>query len=203
MVRQETTRADFQRIVDLVPEGKNVIDLGCGNGALLQMLRDQKNAAVQGVEISIEGVNACIEKGINVFHGDIMDGIKDFANQSFDFVILSQTLHELLNPEKIILEMLRVGRQAIVSFYNLAYFRYRMEFFFKGGFPKDFPYTWKNTYASIITVKDFKAFCTELRIDITDEIYLDYNGNAIGPRHANNFAKVALIVLQKPENSFS
>ena len=103
------------------------------------MLRDQKHAAVQGVEISIEGVNACIEKGINVFHGDIQDGIKDFENQSFDYVILSQTLHQLLNPEKIILEMLRVGRQVIVSFYNLAYIKYRLEILLQGKVSEGFP----------------------------------------------------------------
>jgi methionine biosynthesis protein MetW len=198
MVRRDATRIDFQRIVDLIPQGSNVIDLGCGNGELLQMLRDQKQAVVQGVEISVEGVNQVIEKGINVFHGDIMDGLKDFADGTFDYVILSQTLHELINPEKVILEILRVGKQAVVSFYNLAYIKYRLEFFAKGRFPKDFPYNWKNTYASIITVKDFKTFCSDLGIDITGEIYLDFQGKKVSPKHANNYAKLALIVLQKP-----
>ncbi|MHA1682771.1 MAG: methionine biosynthesis protein MetW [Promethearchaeota archaeon] len=192
-----SVRPDFRFIIDQVPPGSSVLDLGCENGQLLSLLRDVKKVSGQGVEISIEGAKACIEQGIGVFQGDIMEGLHDLEDNSFDYVILSQTLHELLNPDEILSEILRVGNHAIISFFNLAYFKYRLSFLFKGRFPKKFPYSWKSTYASIITLKDFLDYIEESGVNIEDKIYLGAGGKRIGHQFANLRAQVVLFVLEK------
>lgn len=188
-------RADFHRIIDVVERGASVLDLGCGSGDLLDSLRDTKNARVQGVEIRAEGVNACIEKGIDVTHGDLRDALNDFPDGFFDYVILSQTLHAIQDPAAHIKQMARVGRLVLVSFYNLAYLPYRWYFFWKGTFPRDFPYSWQDTYASIITARDFKRFCKDAGLTIVQETYIDARGRTVPRRLANALGQVALVVL--------
>lgn len=191
-----TVRPDFKRILDLIPSKSKVLDLGCANGDLLLYLKQEKEIDGQGVEKSIEGMNECIEKGITVFQGDILEGLKDFGKNSFDFVILSQTLHELPNPDNVIKEMLRVGKNIIVSFFNLAYYKYRWSFFLKGKFPDNFPYSWKSTYASILTLNDFNEYCKENSITIFKKIFLNGQANEIGNFLANLRAQVVLFVLE-------
>ncbi|MHA1698369.1 MAG: methionine biosynthesis protein MetW [Promethearchaeota archaeon] len=195
--KSNAIRSDFQRILDIIPQHSSVLDLGCGDGDLMFYLKHKKGVKCCGVERSVEGVKACIEKGISVFQGDILDGLMDYDDKAFDFVILSQTLHELSDPDAIIREMLRVGKKIIISFFNLAHFGYRLEFLLKGKFPSKFPYSWKNTYASLLTLKDFKIYCHENGINIIQEIYLGPKGKEIGKCLSNSRAQVVLLVLNK------
>lgn len=189
-------RPDFQRIIDMIQPSSTVLDLGCGGGNLLHYLEQERNVKGQGVEVSASGINACIKKGIDVLQGDILEGLKDYGENVFDYVILSQTLHELSSPNKVIEEMLRVGKKAIVSFYNLAFYKYRLKFFLTGRFPRDFPYNWKNTYASIITLKDFRKYCEENGIIIEAETILDEKGKELHTKYPNWRGQIALFMLE-------
>ena len=190
-------RKDLARIRDMIPEGASVLDLGCGAGDLLASLRDVKGAKVQGVEINCDRVNACIEKGINVTHGDFRYELADYPTGNFDYVVLSQVLHEINEPDMggFMREMLRVGRHVIASFINMAYFKFRWSFFWRGAFPVDCPYSWQDSAASIMTVKAFKAFCKGAGITIIDEVYLGGHGRPVPRFGANVSAQVALFVL--------
>ncbi len=193
----QAVRPDFQRIGNIIPEGSTVLDLGCSDGDLLDYLIHEKKVEGQGIELSIDGVRACVEKGVNVVQGDLAEALKNIDQVTFDYVILSQTLHELAKPDEIILDALRVGKHIVVSFFNLAFYKYRLSLLFKGTFPKDFPYSWKNTYASILTLKDFRAYCEAQGIEISKEILLDERGKVISTLIDNWRAQVVVLVLQK------
>jgi methionine biosynthesis protein MetW len=193
----QVVRPDFLRIGNIIPEGSTVLDLGCSDGDLLDYLIHEKKVEGQGVELSIDGVRACVEKGVNVVHGDLSEALKNINQITFDYIILSQTLHELPKPDEIILDALRVGKHIIVSFFNLAFYKYRLSLLFKGTFPKDFPYSWKNTYASILTLKDFRAYCEEQGIEISKQILLDERGKVISTLIDNWRTQVVVLVLQK------
>lgn len=119
-------RFDLQTIVDLVPQGSRVLDLGCGDGTLLQRLVDLKQVEARGVEISEVNARAAIAKGLSVRHGNIEDGLADYRDGALDYVILSQTLAYLNEPEPVVSEMLRVGKHAIISFDNAGHWRARL-----------------------------------------------------------------------------
>ena len=189
-------RPDFIRIGKIISKNTAVLDLGCGDGDLLDYLIHEKQVDGQGVELSIDGVNECIEKGVNVIQGDINETLKNMSvSKAFDYVILSQTLHELQKPDEIILKALAIGKHVIISFYNLAFFKYRLSLLFKGMFPKDFPYSWKNTYASILTLQDFKNYCNKFGIVIAEQIFLDGRGKQIHDWLANWRAQTVVLVL--------
>ncbi|MBN2150332.1 MAG: methyltransferase domain-containing protein [Candidatus Lokiarchaeota archaeon] len=190
-------RPDFQRIGNIIPARSTVLDMGCGDGDLLDYLIHEKEVEGQGIELSTDGIRACVEKGINVVQGDIAEALENISQVTFDYIILSQTLHELPKPDEIILDALRVGKHVIVSFFNLAFFKYRLSLLFKGTFPKDFPYSWKNTYASILTLKDFRAYCEEHGIGISYEILLDQYGKEISTLIDNWRTQVVVLVLQR------
>nr|MDO8108666.1 methionine biosynthesis protein MetW [Candidatus Sigynarchaeota archaeon] len=197
-VRDDTSpvRPDFLRIANIIPAGSTVLDLGCGDGDLLDFLIHEKHVNAQGVELSIAGVSACVEKGVSVVHGDISEALSNISQVTFDYVILSQTLHELQRPDEIIFDSLKVGRHVIVSFFNLAFYKYRFNLLFKGTFPRNFPYSWKNTYASILTFTDFKQYCEDHGIEINQRIFLDERGRQIGTWLANWRAQVVVLVVQ-------
>jgi methionine biosynthesis protein MetW len=193
-------RPDFLRIGNIIPEGSTVLDLGCNDGDLLDYLIHEKRVDGQGVELSPDGVNACIDKGVNVIQGDITETLARLPSRNpFYYVILSQTLHELQKPDEVILDALAIGKNVIVSFYNLAYFKYRLNLLFKGTFPKDFPYSWKNTYASILTLEDFRHYCVKFGIDIVDQIFLDVRGKQIKNWLANWRAQTVVLILRKKD----
>ena len=195
-------RPDFLRIGKIIPEGSTVLDLGCSDGDLLDYLIHEKKVDGQGVELSIDGVNACIDKGVSVIQGDIIETLENVTSRNvFDYVVLSQTLHELQKPDEIILNALAIGKHVIVSFFNLAFFKYRLNLLFKGTFPKDFPYSWKNTYASILTLEDFKHYCNKFGIDIVDQIFLDARGKQIRNWLANWRAQTVVLVLRKKDGA--
>lgn len=155
-------RPDFDVIVSLVPTGARVLDLGCGSGELMERLIAERQAVAQGVDLHQPSVITSISKGLSVFHGDIQEGLADLRNRSYDYVLLSRTLQQVHDPETVIREMLRVGRFAIVSFPNFAYWKLRVHLLLHGTLPVSpaLPYAWHNTpNIRLITIADFEAFC--------------------------------------------
>ena len=138
---------NYSIISDMIDDYARVLDLGCGNGYLLKLLKDKKHINGNGIEISQKEVIQCLEKGLSVIQGDIDEGLKQFADKSYDYVILNQTLQSTHNPDYVLEEMLRVGKKCIVSFPNFAYWRIRFKFFFTGAMPKSrvLPFEWINT----------------------------------------------------------
>lgn len=168
-------RPDLQAIADLVPAGVKALDLGCGDGSLLDVLARTKQAKVRGIELSEAGVLACVRRGLSVRQGDLEEGLADYPAQSFDVVILSQTLPFLDDPATILQEMLRVGRRAIVSFPNWGYWRCRLELLFTGRIPQapDLPQRWHDVPRwQAFSITDFAHLCPQIGIRITQELYL-------------------------------
>jgi len=124
--------ADYEQIVRLVPDGSKVLDLGCGDGRLLRMLMESKNVKGRGVDIDEKNVVECIRKGLSIFHGDLDEGLADYQDGSYDYVILNRTLQVVYRPDYVIKEMLRVGRKAIVSFPNFGHWRVRLDLIPRG-----------------------------------------------------------------------
>jgi len=164
------TRPDFAAIAEWIPQGASVLDLGCGDGSLLQYLTSERAVRGYGVEISDAGIVACIKNGVNVIQNDLDSGLSDFESNSFDYVILSQTLQATRHTEPLIQEMLRVGRQGIVSFPNFGYWRARLDVLL-GRMPvsKDLPYQWYDTpNVHLCTLDDFEILCREHRVQIQE-----------------------------------
>ncbi len=171
----ETLRADLQAIVELISANEKVLDLGCGDGSLLRYLQDIYHIKGRGIELSEVGVLTCVRKGLSVRQGNLHEGLGDYPDQSFDTVILSQTLPYLNDPTFIITEMLRVGKRAIVSFPNWGYWRCRLSFLLTGRIPMatDLPQSWDTSpRARPTTIRDFGDFCEKHGFHINTEIYL-------------------------------
>jgi len=162
----------YQRILEIVSQGAKVLDLGCGDGSLLQLLRDEKDVHPFGVEISESGVSKCIEKGLFCYQADIDEGLSDYKNGSFDYVILNQTLQSVKKPSFVIDEIVRIGKTAIISFPNFAYYPIRVKISFSGTMPKSksLPYEWYDTpNIHMLTIKDFREFCKKRNYHILFE----------------------------------
>lgn len=173
-------RRDFATIAEWVAPNAKVLDLGCGDGSLLKYLRETRSAHGYGIEISDENILASMENGINVIQMDMETGLSGFESDSFDYVILSQTLQAVKNTEKIVNEMLRVGRQGIVTFPNFGYWRHRWQVIL-GHMPvsRNLPYQWFNTpNIHLCTLQDFEAFCDSHGIRILERIVMS-NGDVV------------------------
>jgi len=163
-------RPDFAAIAAWIPKGASVLDLGCGDGSLLRYLKETRAVTGYGVEISDLNIASCIGNGVNVIQNDLNAGLADFENNSFDYVLLSQTLQATRHTEALIQEMLRVGREGIVSFPNFGYWRNRFKILF-GNMPvsKDLPYQWYDTpNVHLCTLKDFETFCADHHVAVLD-----------------------------------
>jgi methionine biosynthesis protein MetW len=154
-------RPDFAAIAGWVRPGSRVLDLGCGDGTLLRYLWRERNASGYGVEIDEAGVLACIRNGVNVIQSDLESGLSDFEDRAFDYVILSQTLQAVRHSERIVGEMLRVGREGIVTFPNFGYWKNRLQV--AGGrmpVSENLPFQWYDTpNIHLCTITDFEDFC--------------------------------------------
>lgn len=160
-------RADLQLVADLVPEGARVLDVGCGEGALLHYLAQHKKVDARGIEIRQTGVNACVQQGLSVVQGNAETDLVDYPSDGFDYVILSQTLQAMRDPRETLRELLRIGKHAIVSFDNFGYWRARIGLFFCGRMPvADAPkHTWYDSDdIRPCTIKDFLVLCRDLSI---------------------------------------
>ncbi len=195
-------RVDHKIIAELIDNGSRVLDLGCGDGNLLKFLVTEKSVIGRGVEITEEGMEICVSKGLSVLHGDIDEGIRDYRDGFFDYVVLSQTLQVVHRPKFVIKEMLRAGKKAIVSFPNFGNWRVRLDLLFSGRMPKSdvLPFEWYDTpNIHLCTIKDFRVLCSEMGIRIEREIYLknqDTENTGLLVRVAPNlFAGIAIYLI--------
>lgn len=172
---QETVHLNYSVITENIEPNSKVIDLGCGEGDLLKMLVDKKQCTGLGIEINQQNVINSIQKGLSIVQGDIDEGLKEFLENEYDYVILNQTLQSTEKPDYVIEEMLRVGKKVVVSFPNFGYWRVRFYLFFKGKMPKSkmLPYQWFDTpNIHLLTIADFFEFCKERNIKIEKSVYV-------------------------------
>ena len=162
-------KKEFKVIADLLPSNTRVLDVGCGDGSLMSLLRKEKNINVRGLELNQSNVQQCIHKGLPVIQGNAETELHQFPDQSFDYVILSQTLQAFYEPEKVLRDLLRIGKSVIVSIPNFGYRKVRAKLLFFGKMPvtKTLPNTWYNTpNLHMCTIKDLFNFCDEKKINI-------------------------------------
>jgi methionine biosynthesis protein MetW len=175
-------RLDFLLLADMVAPGSRVLDVGCGDGSLLALLRDRKNVDGRGIEISREGVNACLAKGLPVIQGDADTDLADYPNDAFDYVILSQTIQATRQPKVVLEHLLRIGRRAIVSFPNFGHWRVRLDLLVKGRMPvtDNMPYSWHDTpNIHFCTIRDFLELCAEVGARMERAAALDAGGKPV------------------------
>ena len=195
----EIVRPDHRIILDIIPPESRVLDLGCGTGELLYHLAREKKASVQGIELSEEAIYQCVEKGLSVFHSDIDTGLVGYPDQSFDYVILNQSMQEVRKVDYVIKEALRVGRRVIVGFPNFAYISARLRLFFRGKAPMtpSLPYRWYNTpNLHFLSVSDFRQFCADTQCVILKVYYLGRKGSVL--LWPNLLALNVIFVITKP-----
>ena len=172
-------RVDLQVIADMVKPGTRVLDIGCGDGALLDYLVHFKQVDGRGIELSQAGVNACVSSGLSVIQGDAETDLKDYPSDSFDYVILSQTLQATYDPKIVLSELVRIGRRAIVSFPNFGHWRVRFELGMRGRMPmtENLPYSWYDTpNIHFCTIRDFVELCREVGAQMEKAVALNAGG---------------------------
>lgn len=196
-------RLNYSIITDIVDTGAKVLDLGCGNGILLAKLVEEKQVKGIGVEINQDSVIAALESGLSVIQGDIDEGLKGFQDKEYDWVILNQTLQSTEKPDYVIDEMLRVGKKAVVSFPNFAYWKVRFYLFFTGHMPKSkmLPFEWYDTpNIHLLTINDFYEFCQKRNIKISKSCFLTRGKRRKGflmKLFSNLFAEEVIFVISK------
>lgn len=162
----------YDLVLKEVPEKSKVLDLGCGDGVLLEMLQETKKVKGYGVEISEEGVSLCLEKGLYCYQADIDEGLTDYRKNSFDYVILNQTIQNTKRPDYVIKEVLRIGKRVIISFPNFGYLQTRLHLLFQGTMPVNelLPYEWYNSpNIHLLTIKDMRKMSGEFDFKILKE----------------------------------
>ncbi|GGX42952.1 methionine biosynthesis protein MetW [Saccharospirillum salsuginis] len=174
-------RPDLDYIQRWVNPTSRVLDLGCGDGSLLALLRDHKQVSGYGLEIDTGNIVECVRRGVDVIHRDLNNGLDDFDDQSFDTVIMSQSLQQTTKPDRIVEEMLRIGREAIVTFPNFGHWTTRAYLGFRGRMPvsESLPYAWYETpNIHFFTFRDFEVLCHERGIKILERTVVDRNHEA-------------------------
>lgn len=195
-------RNDFQQILTLIPAHSKVLDLGCGDGSLLEELIQTKQCKGYGIDIQQENIISCIKRGISVYQGNLEECLEDISNESFDYVILSQTLQQIQNPYYLISQVLRIGKKAIVSFPNFAHWSIRLNLL-SGHIPKSksLPYEWYDTpNIRVMSIASFRKFCSIKDVGIIEEHFI-YDPSQLQklsvPFFPNLFAEKAVFILQK------
>ena len=195
---------EFQVIAELIEKDKKVLDVGCGDGILMEFLKNNKNTNIRGLEISKSKVQECIAKGLTVIEGNAEKDLKQFPDKSFEYVVLSQTLQAFLNPELVINELLRVGKKAIVTIPNFGYWRIRLHLLLKGTMPitKTLPDEWYNTpNIHMCSIKDFFHFVKSRDIKIFKSLVINnQNVSIINDSNLtikNFFADLGIFLIEK------
>jgi len=204
-LKKPNLRVDLQLIAEMIEPGSRALDVGCGDGALLDYLNQEKNVDGRGIELSSDGVNACVSSGLSVIQGDADQDLDDYPNQAFDYVILGQTLQATREPHNVLQNLVRIGKRAIVSFPNFGYWRVRAGLMFIGKMPqtKILSYNWYDTpNIHFCTITDFIVLCDSLGITIENGIALDRVGRTreigrAGMRFANLRGEQAIFLLKK------
>lgn len=194
------TRVDYELIESLIEPDSTVLDIGCGDGELLANLTADKNIKAEGIELQEKLVLTCVNRGLPIIQHDIEKSLTHYADKSFDYVILSQTVQTVVDPEKVFTELLRVGKRVIVSFPNFAHWRCRMQLFFAGKAPvtKQLPYGWHNSpNIHFLSLKDFDAFCEELGVKVEKKIPLGKTRVSPVKFAPNLFAEQVIYVTSK------
>ena len=197
-------KQEFKIIANNIENNTRVLDVGCGDGVLIEYLKQEKNIDVRGLEISKDKVQTCISKGLTVIEGNAEIDLKQFPNNSFDYVVLSQTLQAFLNPEIVINELLRVGKRAIVTIPNFGFWKVRLYLLFKGTMPvtKTLPDEWYNTpNLHMCTIKDFVKFSKTMNFKIFKSIALNnMNTTKIDKSNLffkNLFSELGIFLIEK------
>ncbi|MDA1097585.1 MAG: methionine biosynthesis protein MetW [Proteobacteria bacterium] len=197
-------RSDFPVLAGMVASGARVLDIGCGDGDLLDFLQQARNIDGRGMELSQDGVNASVSRGLSVVQGDADKDLVDYPNAAFDVVILSQSLQVLHYPRLVLEQMLRIGRHAIVSFPNFGYWRVRWDLATRGRMPvtADLPVPWYDTAnIHLCTILDFMELCDAMDLHIEQGLTLDRKGNAkpigVTPGIANLLGEQGIFLLRK------
>ena len=172
-------RKDWKLIETLIEENRKILDIGCGDGKLMEQLENNLNSVTHGIELNRELALDAIARGFNVIHGDAENDLSQYSNRSFDYVILSQTLQAMMKPKEILSELLRIGSKAIVSFPNFGHWKIRFQLLISGRMPvtESLPYTWYDTpNIHFFTIKDFLKLCDDMNIVIEKSIGLTSKG---------------------------
>ncbi len=197
-------RGDHLIVRDWIEPGSRVLDVGCADGALLDLLIRDRQVDGRGVELSQAGVNACVARGLSVVQGDADSDLSDYPDDAFDYVILSQTLQAMRSPKTVLEQLLRIGDKAVVSFPNFGFWRNRLQLMFLGRMPvTDYlPYSWYDTpNIHFCTIQDFTRMCEDVSAKVEKAVPLDRNGEPVGVRGPwwtwNLFGEQAVFLLSR------
>ena len=175
---QPTEKIEQEIISEWISSGASVLDLGCGDGELLALLIKEKQVRAQGIELSESAIHRCVAAGLSVFQEDIDTGLSEYADKSFDYVILNQTFQQVKKPDFVLKEALRVGKHIIVGFPNFVYYKSRFQIFFRGKVPvtASLPYEWYDTpNLHFLSIADFTQYCRKQDIKIENAVFVAKN----------------------------
>ncbi len=202
--RPSRSRVDHLLIAEMVTPNARVLDVGCGDGELLQLLGDTKSVDGRGVEISREKVNACVARGLSVIQGDADKDLADYPDDAFDFAILSLTIQATLQPKRVLENLLRIGRRAIVSFPNFGHWEVRSKLLLTGRMPRtsNLPDQWYETpNAHLCTIKDFADLCRAANAEVERSVVFNWSGRQLSQRSPlslqNLFGEKAVFLMRR------
>lgn len=190
---------EFNHILDWVPTHARVLDLGCGEGQLLTFLMEQKNILGYGLEIDADCLTACLEKGVNVIEQNFDLGLSNFGTNTFELVMLTATLNVARRPDQLVQEMVRIGKQALISFPNFSHWRHRFTLMWDGKMPlpSTMPYLWYNTpNIHLCTIRDFEQLCVDQGVKIVQRI-IQGSPNLLVSLQPNLWGRQATYLLEK------